>query len=469
MSAVRTLPARIAFLMAGKKMPARSRGTLHIMARRSPFTRQVVLPAENFIHSETAGALFLLGAALLAIAWANSPWRDAYFHLRETFITLRLGPLNLTEDVSHWINDGLMTIFFFVVALEIKRELVHGELSAFRKAALPVAGALGGMVVPVIVFFAFNWKGPGAHGWGIPMATDIAFALGVLALLGDRIPFSVRVFLLAYAIVDDIGAILVIAIFYSGQISLPALGLAAAVLVLIVTARFAGVRNIAIYIILGLVLWLAVFESGIHATIAGVVLGLLTPASSWFGSEEAASELEKTLPHLRAAIKDQHRERAEAILGEIDMLSRHSEAPVERIQRLVHPWTSFVILPLFALANAGITFSPHLLHGALTSPITLGIGSALFFGKFFGLTLFAWGAVRLGIAALPDATTWRHILGTALLGGIGFTVSIFISDLAYHDAQMISEAKIGILITSLLAATAGWCFLRFAIPAGRKR
>lgn len=455
--------------MAGKKIPARSRGTLHVMARRSPFTRQVVLPAENFVHSETAGALFLLGAALLAMAWANSPWRDAYFNLRETYITLKLGPLTLTEDISHWINDALMTIFFFVVALEIKRELVHGELSSFQKAALPVAGALGGMIVPVGIFLAFNLGGNGSHGWGIPMATDIAFALGVVALLGDRIPFSVRVFLLAYAIVDDIGAILVIAIFYSGPVSFSALGVAAGIVALIVIVRIAGIRSTAIYVLLGAALWLAVFESGIHATIAGVILGLLTPAVSFIENREAADEIEEKLPTLRTAIKENHRERAEAILGEIDVLSRQSEAPVERLQRLVHPWSSFVILPLFALANAGVTFSPSLAHAALTSPVTLGIGSGLLFGKFIGLTAFAWIAARLGIGALPKGASWRHLLGTALLGGIGFTVSIFISDLAYDKDQLIAEAKIGILVTSLIAAALGWVFLRFAAPADKNR
>lgn len=469
LAAIPPLGSLSAFPMARKNIPARSRGTLHAMARRSPFTRQIVLPAENFIHSESAGALFLLAAALLAVLWANSPWSASYFGLREAIITLEIGPFAITEDVLHWINDGLMTVFFFVVALEIKRELVHGELSAVKKAALPVAGAIGGMILPVGIFLAFNLGGRGAHGWGIPMATDIAFALGLLALLGDRIPFSVRIFLLAYAIVDDIGAILVIAIFYSGDLSLNAVVWAAAVLAVIMAARYAGVRNIAVYIMLGAIFWAAVFKSGIHATIAGVILGLLAPARAWIGGHETAAELEKNLPHLREALQRGQREHAEAILGEIDILSRHSEAPLERIERLVHPWTSFLVLPLFALANAGVALSSKVVSGSLTSPVTLGIAAGLLAGKFLGLSGFAWGAVRLGIAKLPDETTWRHILGTALLGGIGFTVSIFIADLALQDAQLAAEAKIGILIASLIAAAAGWLFLRFAVPRPRQR
>jgi Na+:H+ antiporter, NhaA family len=453
--------------MANKTVPARSRGILHFMARRSPFTRQVVLPVEAFVHSESAGALFLLLAAVTALVWANSPWSGSYFHLRETIVTLKIGPFAIAEDVLHWINDGLMTIFFFVVALEIKRELVHGELSAIKKAALPVAGAIGGMILPVAVFLAFNWGGRGHHGWGIPMATDIAFALGTLALLGKRIPFAVRIFLLAYAIVDDIGAILVIAIFYSGPLAFQPVLWAMGVLLVIVGFRYAGVRNLPVYVILGVIFWAAVFESGIHATIAGVILGLLAPARAWIGGDETADELQKSLPHLRSALKEGHRERAEAILGEIDMLSRHSEAPLERIERQVHPWVSFLILPLFALANAGITFSSKLVSGALTSQVTLGVACGLLAGKFVGLSGFAWLAVRLRAAALPDGTTWRHVLGTALLGGIGFTVSIFIGDLAFRDAQLAAEAKIGILVTSLVAAVAGWLFLRLAVPAPR--
>ncbi len=447
--------------MAAKKIPARSRGMLDFLARRSPFTRQVVLPAENFIHSETAGAAFLLVAAVIALLWANSPWNDSYFHLRDMVITIMLGPLRIAEDVTHWINDGLMTIFFFVVALEIKRELVHGELSSSKKAALPVAAALGGMVVPVVIFLAVNWGGEGAHGWGIPMATDIAFALGVLALLGSRIPFALRVFLLAYAIVDDIGAILVIAFFYSEQLSLVAIGWAAGILALILLLRISGIRLIPVYIILGIFFWCAVFESGVHATIAGVILGLLAPSRAWISAGETVEQLEKSLPDLRKAVENKQRERGEAILGEIDVLSRHSEAPLERIERLVHPWVSFVILPLFALANAGVSLSGEAVTAALTSRVAIGVAAGLFFGKFIGLTSFAWAAVRLGLADLPKDASWRHLCGTALLGGIGFTVAIFVAGLAYSEDAMTDAAKIAILFSSLIAAVAGWSFLRF--------
>ena len=440
---------------------------LDFLARRSPFTRQVVLPAENFIHSETAGAAFLLAAAVIALLWANSPWSASYFHLRANVITVMLGPFRIADDLTHWINDGLMTILFFVVALEIKRELVDGELSTFKKAALPVTAALGGMLVPVAIFLAINAGGEGAHGWGIPMATDIAFALGVLALVGPQIPFALRVFLLAYAIVDDIGAILVIAFFYSGNLSLIAIGWSVAILAVIVLLRFAGVRWIPVYIILGVCFWGAVFESGIHATIAGVILGLLAPSRAWISAGETVDQLEKSLPDLRKAVENKQRQRGEAILGEIDVLSRHSEAPLERIERLVHPWVSFVVLPLFALANAGVSLSGEAASAALTSRVAIGVAAGLLFGKFIGLTGFAWAAVRLGFADLPKDATWRHLCGTALLGGIGFTVAIFVAGLAYSEEAMTDAAKIAIFFSSLVAAVAGWTFLRFATSSGR--
>ena len=455
--------------MSSKKVPARERGTLQVMARRSPFTRQVVLPAENFIHSSSAGAIFLLAAALVALAWANSPWSATYFALRETVVTLIFGPIAITEDLLHWINDCVMTIFFFVVALEIKREVVHGELSDPRKAALPVAGALGGMIVPVIIFLALNWGQNGARGWGIPMATDIAFALGVLALLGKRIPFPVRIFLLAFAIVDDIGAILVIAIFYSGELSLPMIGCALGVLAVILAARCAGVQDIPVYLLLGAIFWAAVLKSGIHATIAGVILGLLAPARALIGAGETAGQLRQSLPRLESAIEQGDREKSEAILGEIDVLTRYSEAPLERVERLVQPWSSFLILPLFALANAGISFSSETVHAALSSRITWGVIGGLLVGKFVGLTGFMWAAVKLGLADLPNEATWRHLLGCALLGGIGFTVALFVSGLAYDDEKLANAARIGILFSSLVAAATGWAFLRFATPMSAER
>ncbi len=451
-----------------KTTPARSKGSLSVLARRSPFTRQVVLPAENFIHSESISALFLLAAAIIALAWANSPWAHSYFGLLETVITVKVGPLDITETVHHWINDGLMTLFFFVVALEIKRELVRGELSSVKKAALPLAGAFGGMLVPVIIFLGFNYGKAGAHGWGIPMATDIAFALGVLALLGNRIPFALRVFLLAYAIADDIGAILVIAVFYTNHISYVALAWGAAIIFAIQCARVAGVRDIPVYIILGALLWVAVLESGIHATIAGVLLGFMTPASAWFGARESTQQIHDALPGLEDSVQQKDYPRTQAILGELEVLTHHTEAPLERIERIMHPWTSFLVLPIFALANAGVAFSPEMARSALSSPVTLGIAAGLLVGKLFGLTTFSWLAVKLGAASLPNGVGWRHIWGTAFLGAVGFTVAIFISGLAYDDARMVDQAKIGILASSLVAAVVGWLFLRFAVPPARE-
>ncbi|MEY2474717.1 MAG: Na+:H+ antiporter, NhaA family [Actinomycetota bacterium] len=349
----------------------------------------------RFLSTEVAGGAVLVVAAVVALAWANAPWSEAYRDLWDN----ELGPL----DLRHWINDGLMSVFFLVVALEIKRELTTGELRERRNAALPVFAAGGGMLVPAAIYLAINAGGAGARGWGIPMATDIAFAVGVLALLGRTLPSGLRVFLLALAIVDDIGAILVIAVFYSSGVELVWLAGTLAVLVVALIMRRAS-ESPAVYVVLGIALWVALEEAGVHPTLAGVGVGLLVPATQ-----------------------------------------------TESWEAALHSWTSLLIVPLFALANAGVTLSASALDDASSSPVTWGIGGGLVVGKPLGICAFAWLAVRLGVATLPSGGTWRQLTGTAALAGIGFTVSLFVTRLAFTSPDLVDQATVGVLAASLLA------------------
>jgi NhaA family Na+:H+ antiporter len=406
---------------------------------------RVIRPLRDFLATESAGGVALLVATAIALVWANSPWQDSYTELWSTDVTVGIGSHVLSMDLQHWVNDGLMTLFFFVVGLEIKRELVTGELRDPRVAALPALAAVGGMVVPAALFIAFNRSGDGFDGWGIPMATDIAMAVGVLSLFSKRVPPSLKLFLLALAIVDDIGAILVIAIFYSAGIELIWLVEGAAVVGGMVLLRLLGVTRIAPFVVLGVVLWLAVHESGVHATIAGVVLGLLTP----------------TRPFQRAELIDEDEltdlSSVEAV-RETATLARQSVSVVEYLEHVLHPWTSLLIVPLFALANAGVTVTGGALSDALSSSVTQGIVIGLVVGKFVGITSFTWVAQRTGVAVMPQGATWRGVLAVAAIGGIGFTVSLFVASLAFTGGTL-DEAKIGILAGSLLAAAGGTLLL----------
>ncbi len=420
-----------------------------------------LLPVEAFIRTEQLGGLLLLAATAAALVWVNSPWDESYFDFWETEISIDLGLFSIEERLEEWVNDGLVAIFFFVVGMEIKRELVHGELSSVRKAALPAVAALGGMIVPALIFTAFNATGEGARGWGIPMATDIAFALGVLALLGRSLPSELRIFLLGLAVVDDIGAILVIAIFYTDEFNVVGLWWALALLAGIVFAnRVVGVRSIPVYVVLGALLWVAVLKSGVHATIAGVILGLLTPANALLPHQAFRPSVEGLVGQYERAVHADDEESADVVLGEISRLSRETDSPLDRLERQVHPWTTYVILPIFALANAGIVLSADVLRDAISSAITIGVLVALPVGKVLGVTTFTWLAVRTGVASLPSGVTWRHIIGVGLLAGIGFTVSIFVSILAFDEETLTSEAKIGVLLASILSAVIGYAFLR---------
>ncbi|GAA1435184.1 Na+/H+ antiporter NhaA [Mycobacterium cookii] len=376
-------------------------------------TRRPLSALQDFLHDEAAGGIVLVVGALVAVVWANSPVSDSYSSFWGQYLTIGWGPAAITEDLQHWVNDGLMAIFFFVVGLEIKRELAIGELHDPRAAALPAAAAVGGVVVPAVIFVALTSGAAGA-GWGIPMATDIAFAVGVLALLGDRVPSGAKLLLLSVAIVDDIIAITVIALFYTDTVSLAWLAGAVAGLGLVVALRVVGVTAIWPYAVVGVAVWAATLESGVHATIAGVALGLLTPAGEVGGRNVLA-----TLEHR------------------------------------LHPWSAFVVVPLFALANAGVSFGGGVLGEAAQSALPWAIALGLVLGKIVGISGAVWLAVRTGLGRLPQGVSSLHVVAVSAVAGIGFTVSLFIADLAYDDAALTETAKIGIFAGSLVAALLG--------------
>jgi NhaA family Na+:H+ antiporter len=426
--------------------------------------RLIVRPLQEFLQTETAGGIVLLVAAAFALVWANVPAGSTYADFWGAHLRLDLNVIALNESLQQWVNDGLMAIFFYVVGLEIKREALVGELADRRKAALPVAAAFGGMLVPALIYLAMNAGGAGEHGWGIPMATDIAFAVGVVALAGPRVPTSLKVFLLALAIVDDIGAIVVIAIFYSGGISFGWLAAAAGLFLLVIVLGRVGVRPVVVYLTVGVVAWLAVFESGVHATIAGVVLGLLTPMHPFaerLDFPDAAEELVQQYADGRRQGGRDGAELASAALSDLEDLARDNQPVLDRIEHALHPWTSYLIIPIFALANAGIVIDATSLRHAAHSPITIGVVLGLVIGKPVGVLAAAWLATRAGLAALPDHVGWSQIAAVALIAGIGFTVSLFVSALAFGDQQFVAEGKLGILCASVVMGAVGYAALRF--------
>jgi NhaA family Na+:H+ antiporter len=433
-----------------------------------PLIERVLGPFQRFFSTSAAGGLVLLAATAVALVWANSPWADAYHHLWEVPVTVGAPGFGLTLSLHHWVNDGLMAVFFFLVGLEIKREVLVGELASRRSAALPVAAALGGMIVPAGLYAALNAGGPGASGWGVPMATDIAFALGILALLGDRVPSGLRVFLAALAIADDLGAVLVIAFFYTGALDLAALGGAAAVLAVLVGLNRAGARRPLTYALLGVGLWLFVLASGIHATIAGVLLALTVPARTRISEEQFLARAEASLADFRAAdepgttVLTNHGH--QAALQELESAADAAQAPLQRMEHALHGVVAFVIMPIFALANAGVALGAGA-AAAARSPIAWGVVLGLAIGKPLGIMLASYLAVRAGAADLPRGVAWRHVHGAGWLGGIGFTMSLFVAGLAFADPAVLDIAKLGVFAASLLAGVVGYLLLRRPSPA----
>lgn len=418
-------------------------------------------PLARFLKIQAAAGVLLLFAAAIAVIFTNSAWSAEFLKIWETPIGFRIGTLDITFSAQHWINDGLMTLFFFIVALEMKRELVLGELRNLRVAALPLAGAIGGMGFPVLFYFLLMNGEPEIHGWGTVMATDTAFVIGCLALLGDRIPSGLRLFLLPLAIFDDIGAILVVAFGYSGNLNWPALSLGVLGFGLVAGIAKIGMRSVPVYSILGIVIWVCFEFSGLHPTLAGVVLGLMTPARSWISDERLRSLLGKVLSyppgdHWSGDTTDRHD------LRQAGAATRETLSPIERLEIKLHPWVGFAIMPLFALANAGVAFSEE----ALMQPASKAIILSLCLGKPIGVILMSWISVRLGIAKLFSDLHWPLIAAGSLLTGIGFTMSLFIAQMGF-PASALASAKIGILTASVISAILGLIALTWLSSKGK--
>jgi NhaA family Na+:H+ antiporter len=421
-------------------------------------------PVSRFIHQEYTSGIVLFLSVLVAIIWVNSPFSESYHHIWEISFSLGFDGDVLNHPLHIWINDGLMAIFFFVIGLELKREFMAGELSTLRKASFPMIAALGGMLVPALIYFFINRGTDAAHGWGIPMATDIAFALALLSVAGKHIPSSVKVFLSALAVADDLGAVLVIAFFYSTDIHMMPLMIGGAFLLVLIAANVLGVRSSAFYIVIGFGVWVGFLLSGVHATIAGVLVAFTIPARTLINENAYSDKLRKLSYEFENEIPNnstlttpnQHQ-----IIEEIKHLSLAAQTPLQKIEYALHPWVAFVIMPLFALANAGIVIGADFFT-SLVNPVSIGVIAGLVVGKFLGVLLFTWLMVKTGFATLPRKATWRHITGVAVLAGIGFTMSLFVSALAFTNAEMINQAKYGILLASLLAGTIGFLILRGA-------
>ena len=412
--------------------------------------------------------MILLAAAIAALIWANSPWSETYFSILGQHLEITFGAFHLDESVLHLINDGLMAIFFFVVGLEIKRELVVGDLRDPKAASLPVMAALGGMVLPALIYLGFTLsQGGGAtRGWGIPMATDIAFAIGIVALLGSRVPPGAKLFLLAVAIADDIGAIAVIAIFYTSDLSAGFLAAALAGLFVVWAASRVGVRAMWFYVPMGLAIWYFTLESGVHATLAGVALGFLTPARPLYTPKEFDQRAREILDQFPTedVTEDYAQEHADYEVMLLSEIATEAVAPLNRYEHKLVRWSSFVVVPLFALANAGIDFRSINVVDALTSPIALGVAAGLVIGKIVGISTAAYAAVRFNLGKLPPGTSWGHVVGLAAVAGIGFTVSLFVAGLAFDDPALTDLAKVGIFSGSLIAGIIGTVLLRRARP-----
>ena len=429
-----------------------------------PQIQKALEPLRAFANNETSGGIVLLLAAITAMAWVNSPWGDTYERLWQLSVSIRIGDFLLKKPLLLWINDGLMAMFFFVVGLEMKRELLVGELADSRQAVLPITAAIGGMVFPALIYLTFNAESSVRSGWGIPIATDIAFAIGILALLGDRVPWSLKVFLIGLAIVDDLGAVLVIALFYTSDISLGNLAVGASFLLALIAANRAGIMHPLVYSILGIGgLWLAFLLSGIHATVAGVLAAMTIPARTRLSPTELVRKGERFLARIKTSDPEGEgvladRQKAEAAQA-LELTTALAQTPLQRLEHALQPWVSLVIMPLFALANAGVLLKtdPATLFNHMVS---LGIIAGLLIGKPAGILLASWICVRTGFADLPVGITWRDLCGVSILAGIGFTMSLFIANLAFRQESILALAKMAILFASLIAGLVGWILLR---------
>jgi len=430
------------------------------MRKKLPIDK-ITEPASKFIHQEHTSGIVLFIGVLAAITWVNSPFAHSYHQLWDTKVSLGFGNHALNHPLHLWINDGLMAVFFFVIGLELKREFMAGELSTIKKASLPMVAALGGMIVPALIYFFINKGTASEHGWGIPMATDIAFALALLSIAGKHIPSSVKVFLSALAVADDLGAVLVIAIFYSSHIDFAPLTIGVCLLTILLVGNKLGIRSIIFYLVVGFAVWVAFLLSGVHATIAGVLVAFTIPARTRINEKNYAESLRKLLFAFEEQIPnnstlttpEQH-----LTIEKIKKMTTDAETPLQKVEYGLHPWVAFVVMPLFALANAGIVIGADF-FSSLLNPVSLGVMIGLVAGKFIGVLSATWLMVKFG-ARLPANSTWKQITGVALLAGVGFTMSLFISGLAFTHAQMVDQAKYGILLASLLAGVLGVIVLK---------
>ena len=446
-------------------------------ASRPNLANRIARPFVRFLELEVASAVLLLAMTVAALVWANSPWSESYAHFWHTSLALVLGSgWSIDLSLGHWVNDGLMTIFFFMVGMEIKREMVLGELSAPKKAMLPIMAAIGGMVIPAGVYVFFHAGGPAIRGWGVPMATDIAFAVAAMSVLGSRVPPGLRIFLLALAIVDDLGAVAVIAIFYTAEIHLDALAWAGAGLGFIVFMRWAGVRSILFYILVGIFIWYETHHSGVHATIAGVMLGVLTPTAVDHDDDDHETLVERgrhAIEHLREILgghegDEHHRDHGghqrAHVLQTLSGVGRQSLSPLDFLVNLLERPVAFLIMPIFALANAGVTFEASTLNDGTAQLVAFAVALGLLVGKPVGVLLFAWVAVKMGIAQLPRGANWGMVTASGILAGIGFTVALFVTTLAFEDPVQTAGSKIGILAGSVLATILGLFVLAKSLP-----
>jgi Na+:H+ antiporter, NhaA family len=433
------------------------------MIKKEPIDKILLIPLSKFINNSTASGILLFICAIVALILANSPIKEAYHHFWEQTFTIGYNDSIISKSLHHWINDGLMSIFFFVIGLELKREIMAGELSRPKDAILPIFAGLGGMLVPALFYVFFNMSGGGKDGWGIPMATDIAFALGILYLLGDKIPTSLKIFLTALAIADDLGAVLVIAFFYTSDISTASLLFAGIFLVILIASNLLGIRNVVYYGIVGIGgLWIAFLMSGVHATIAGVLAALTIPANVKIQDKyflEKIKILKDKFESLKPNDVSLVTHEQLHVLEKIRYYSREALTPLQRLEHSMHPLVAFVVMPIFALANAGITFSGNFMDN-LFSNVSLGVIVGLIAGKFIGIVFVSKILVKLKITTLPSGVNWKQMYGVALLAGVGFTMSLFISDLAFKDADYLLQSKIGIFIASIIGGLGGYLILR---------
>jgi len=431
-------------------------------AEERPIDR-LLSPILAFLKIQASGGLLLLGCTIIALVWANSPWRDSYEGLWNLKVTAGIGDFEISKALRLWVNDGLMAIFFFVVGLEIKRELLVGELSSPAKASIAIAGAIGGMLVPAAIYALINFGGEGMNGWAIPAATDIAFALGILALAGPHVPVGLKIFVMAAAIVDDLGAVLIIALFYTQDINGTALGAGIACFVLLIVANRLHMRQPIVYTLLTIAMWVAFLKSGVHATVAGVLAALTVPSRCRIDGKGFVEFARKAIDDFAGAGGDaaeiMTNESRQTIVQKLDAAVEHVRTPLLRFEHALHPWSSFFIMPVFALANAGVAIQEGF-GDALTGPVSLGIILALVFGKPIGVVLFSWIAIRLGFGQLPDQTNWKQFISTGFLTGVGFTMSLFIAGLGFGEGPLLEQAKIGILVASLVAGVTGFVLLR---------